>query len=109
MAASNLPPGDDYLRLGGALRELRRRAGLTQREAGGRVGVRSEFISKVERGNCGMRWHTSLTVLGAYDVDCVSSQTRSSATADLRRRQGLSDWVCVRMNVKSRSVSCLCW
>jgi transcriptional regulator with XRE-family HTH domain len=39
---------------------------LTQVEAAGRVGVRSQFVSDVERGKRGLRWHTLLAVLSAY-------------------------------------------
>jgi transcriptional regulator with XRE-family HTH domain len=56
----------DYVTLGRALAELRHAAGLTQVEAGERVGIRSKFVSEVERGNRGMRWHTLLIVLDVY-------------------------------------------
>jgi transcriptional regulator with XRE-family HTH domain len=47
----------EYVALGQALRVLRRRAGLTQAQAAERIGIRSQFVSEVERGHRGMRWH----------------------------------------------------
>jgi transcriptional regulator with XRE-family HTH domain len=55
-----------YIRLGEALKKLRQTAGLTQVEASDHVGVRSQFVSEVERGNRGLRWHTLLALLAAY-------------------------------------------
>ena len=66
MAGSKLPHADDYRRLGHALRLLRRRAGMTQREAASTVGIRSEFVSEVERGNRGLRWHMLVALVNAY-------------------------------------------
>jgi hypothetical protein len=33
------------------------------------IGVRSGFVSEVERGNRGLRWHTLLALLSAYGED----------------------------------------
>jgi transcriptional regulator with XRE-family HTH domain len=56
----------DYVRLGRGLRELRHAASLTQVQAAASIGVRSQFVSEVERGNRGLRWHTLLALLAAY-------------------------------------------
>jgi transcriptional regulator with XRE-family HTH domain len=69
MPSTKLPNADDYKALGKALRKLRDAAGLTQVEAAERVGVRSQFVSDVERGNRGLRWHTLLALLDAYGAD----------------------------------------
>jgi transcriptional regulator with XRE-family HTH domain len=51
------------------LRELRHTAGLTQVEAAELVGIRSTFVSLIERGERGMRWHTLRAFLHAYGAD----------------------------------------
>jgi transcriptional regulator with XRE-family HTH domain len=68
MTNQRLPNAATYVALGRALRELRRASGLTQVEAAERIGIRSEFVSSVERGVRGMRWHTLLLMLDAYGV-----------------------------------------
>ena len=67
---SNLGP--DYVILGAALRALRHAGGLTQVEAAGTIGIRSTFVSQVERGERGCRWHTLLKFLKAYDADLAT-------------------------------------
>jgi transcriptional regulator with XRE-family HTH domain len=69
MANPKLPAAEEYAALGRALRELRRSAGLTQQQAAEIVGIRSTFVSLIERGERGMRWHTLLAMLRAYDAD----------------------------------------
>jgi transcriptional regulator with XRE-family HTH domain len=69
MTNPSLPSAAEYAILGRALRELRRSAGLTQVAAADIVGIRSTFISLIERGHRGMRWHTLLALLGAYGAD----------------------------------------
>lgn len=69
MNSPKLPHHADYLALGRGLSELRHGAGLTQVQAAQRVGVRSRFVSELERGNRGPRWHTLLLMLRAYDAD----------------------------------------
>jgi transcriptional regulator with XRE-family HTH domain len=66
---TNLPNPADYIALGRALRSLRRAAGLTQAQAAEQASIRSKFVSEVERGNRGLRWHTLLKLLGAYGAD----------------------------------------
>jgi transcriptional regulator with XRE-family HTH domain len=62
-------PQAPYIQLGIVMRSLRKRSGLTQIEAGERVGVRSTFVSQIENGARGMRWHTMLSFLDAYNAD----------------------------------------
>ncbi len=69
MPSPKLPHAADYQALGRALRGLRECAGLTQVQAAERAGIRSKFVSEVERGNRGLRWHTLLALLRAYDSD----------------------------------------
>jgi transcriptional regulator with XRE-family HTH domain len=69
MTNPSLPSAAEYAALGRALRELRRSAGLTQVEAAELVGIRSTFVSLIERGQRGMRWHTLLAFLRAYGTD----------------------------------------
>jgi transcriptional regulator with XRE-family HTH domain len=65
----DLPSAAEYAALGNALKALRKRIGLTQVQAGELVGVRSTFVSQIERGERGMRWHTLLAFLRAYHAD----------------------------------------
>jgi len=67
---SNL--GRDYVTLGAALRALRHASELTQVEAADKIGIRSTFVSQVERGERGCRWHTLLKFLEAYDADLAT-------------------------------------
>jgi transcriptional regulator with XRE-family HTH domain len=68
MTNTTLPHAADYIALGRALSRLRRRAGLTQVQAAERIGIRSQFVSEVERARRGMRWHTLRITLNAYDA-----------------------------------------
>jgi transcriptional regulator with XRE-family HTH domain len=61
-------PDDDYIALGRALAALRRRAGLTQVQAGGLAGIRNTHISAVEHGERGLSYRTMLALLRAYGV-----------------------------------------
>lgn len=58
----------DQLVLGRALRELRKRAGLTQEELADRLGVDPTFVGRLERGRRGVRWHTVMRFLRALDM-----------------------------------------
>lgn len=69
MTNPSLPSAAEYAALGRALRELRRTAGLTQVEAAELVGIRSTFVSLIERGERGLRWHTLQAFLRAYGAD----------------------------------------
>lgn len=61
-------PDDDLLQLGRALAALRRRAELTQRQAGQLVGVGHSHVSAVENGQRGLSYPTMLALLRAYGV-----------------------------------------
>jgi transcriptional regulator with XRE-family HTH domain len=54
--------------LGRALRELRRRAGLTQKELGLRAGANDTYLSQVETGQRDIRWSTVTRLLHALDA-----------------------------------------
>jgi transcriptional regulator with XRE-family HTH domain len=69
MTNPRLPSASEYAALGQALRVLRKRAGLTQVQAAEIIGIRSTFVSLIERGERGMRWHTLLAFLRAYHAD----------------------------------------
>ena len=69
MPSPKLPHAADYQALGRALRGLRQAAGLTQVQAAEPAGIRSKFVSEVERGNRGLRWHTLLALLHTYGCD----------------------------------------
>jgi transcriptional regulator with XRE-family HTH domain len=60
------PHAVEYVKLGRALARLRRKAGLTQVQAGARIGLRPQFVSEVENGRRGMRWHTLTATVRAY-------------------------------------------
>ena len=63
------PDTDAYRTLGKALRELREQAGLTQEGLAARVDIGATYVSQVENGHRGIRWHTLLAFLQALDVD----------------------------------------
>ncbi|HEV3046861.1 MAG TPA: helix-turn-helix transcriptional regulator [Solirubrobacteraceae bacterium] len=69
MTDPELPSAEDYASLGRALRALRRDAALTQKEAAVLIGVRDTFVSQIENGRRGMRWHTLLAFIDAYNAD----------------------------------------
>jgi transcriptional regulator with XRE-family HTH domain len=54
--------------LGRALRELRNRAGLTQKELGARAGADDTYLSQVEGGHRDIRWSTVTRLLRGLDV-----------------------------------------
>jgi transcriptional regulator with XRE-family HTH domain len=81
MTSPKLPNTAEYEALGRALRALRRKAGLTQAQAAERIGrkagltqaqaaervhIRPQFVSEVENGRRGMRWHTLTATVRAY-------------------------------------------
>ena len=68
--APNSPDAErDQIILGRALRGLRDRAGITQSELAARMGIDLTYISRIERGKRGVRWHTVLRFLAALDSD----------------------------------------
>jgi transcriptional regulator with XRE-family HTH domain len=53
-----------------ALRAITHRcAGLTQGQLGDLLGTDATFVSRVERGTRGLRWHTLARFLRALDAD----------------------------------------
>jgi transcriptional regulator with XRE-family HTH domain len=56
----------DYLALGSALRVLRRKAGMTQEQAGKAVGVGHKHISAAELGERGLSYKTIVALTKAY-------------------------------------------
>jgi transcriptional regulator with XRE-family HTH domain len=69
MTNPDLPSAEDYVALGRALCRLRQTAELTQEQAAGKIGIGSTFVSQIENGHRGMRWHTLLAFLAAYGAD----------------------------------------
>jgi transcriptional regulator with XRE-family HTH domain len=59
----------DQIVLGRALRDLRRRAGLTQEQMGERLAADATLVGRVERGKRGIRWHTLQRFLRVLDAD----------------------------------------
>lgn len=72
-------PVEDYIVLGRALAALRRRAGLTQAEAGERASIRNTHVSLVERGERGISYRTLMALLRAYGT------TLSGLVAEIER------------------------
>ena len=58
----------DQLVLGRSLRALRNRAGITQEELASRAGTTGTYVSLVENGHRGVRWHTVMRLLRAMSV-----------------------------------------
>jgi transcriptional regulator with XRE-family HTH domain len=59
----------DQVTIGRALRVLRRLRGITQEELAVRVGTDATYLSQVENGHRGLRWHTVMRFLRALDAD----------------------------------------
>jgi transcriptional regulator with XRE-family HTH domain len=55
--------------LGLALRELRRQAGITQKEMTEREGLDETYISRVEHGRIDVKWTTLLRFLRVIGAD----------------------------------------
>jgi transcriptional regulator with XRE-family HTH domain len=60
---------EEQLILGRALQALREQAGLTQEQLAARIGVHATYVSQVERGRRGVRWHTVMRFLDALEDD----------------------------------------
>jgi transcriptional regulator with XRE-family HTH domain len=54
--------------LGAALRELRNRAGLTQKQLGARASADDTYLSQIETGHRDIRWSTLTRLLRALDA-----------------------------------------
>ena len=66
---------------GRALRELRIRAGLTQKELGARAGASDTYLSQIETGQQDISWSTVtriLRALGATTADLAAEVERQS-------------------------------
>jgi DNA-binding XRE family transcriptional regulator len=59
----------DQVVLGRALRQLRDQTGLRQDELGARLGIDATYISQVENGRRGVRWHTVARFLRALGAN----------------------------------------
>lgn len=68
------------LDLGRALRDVRRRAGLTQRALAERAGIAQATVSNLERGVGSIPFQTLLRVLAALELD-VALQDRRTGPA----------------------------
>lgn len=81
MPASAPDDTEDHRAFGRALRKLRLRAGLTQEELSARVGIGVAYLSRLENGHRGARWHTVMRLLRALDTtladlgDAIDQQT----------------------------------
>ncbi len=58
----------DHRAVGLALRALRHRASLTQEELARRSGIDVTYVSQVENGRRGVRWHTVMRLLRGLDM-----------------------------------------
>ena len=59
----------DQRAVGQALRELRKRAGLTQEQVAERMGTSSTYLSRLEAGQRDIRFSTVLRLLDALNAD----------------------------------------
>jgi HTH-type transcriptional regulator/antitoxin HipB len=59
----------DQQAVGRALRELRKRAGLTQEQVAERMGTSSTYLSRLEAGQRDIRLSTVLRLLDALGAD----------------------------------------
>jgi transcriptional regulator with XRE-family HTH domain len=55
--------------LGLALRELRRRAGITQKEMTEREGLDETYVSRVEHGRIDVKWSTLIRFMSVLGTD----------------------------------------
>jgi transcriptional regulator with XRE-family HTH domain len=60
---------NDRAHLGEALALLRAQSGLTQLELAERLGVDPTYISQVELGRRGVRWHTVMRFLAGLEAN----------------------------------------
>ncbi len=60
---------DDRRSLGLALREIRRRAGITQKEMTERESLDETYVSRVEHGRIDVKWTTLLRFLRVLRAD----------------------------------------
>lgn len=60
---------NDRRTLGQALRILRNRAGISQKETTTRGGIDDTYVSRLEHGLIDIKWSTLLRLLRALDAD----------------------------------------
>lgn len=77
----------DQVVLGRALRQLRDRAGLRQDELAARLGIDATYISQVENGRRGVRWHTVMRFLRALDATLADLTAAIEATNETKPRR----------------------
>jgi transcriptional regulator with XRE-family HTH domain len=77
----------DQLLLGRALQAMRDDAGLTQEDLAARLDIHPTYVSQVERGRRGVRWHTVLRFLDALGA---SLHQLAEAIADVEEQQRAS-------------------
>jgi transcriptional regulator with XRE-family HTH domain len=68
MAGTEHDDTQDHRAFGKALRSLRLQAGLTQEELSARVGIGVAYLSRLENGHRGARWHTVARLMRALDA-----------------------------------------
>lgn len=73
--------------LGAALREARKKKGLSQVQAGRSVGMDQPTVSKVEQGNSGTRLDTLFRLLAALDLELVLQPRQAPS-----KNAGGEDW-----------------
>jgi transcriptional regulator with XRE-family HTH domain len=83
MNATTDPPDEqsDQRIFGRALRELRRRAGVTQEQLAASAGTDNTYISHAEAGRFGVGWPSAMRLLRALDA------TPSDLAAEIERQQ----------------------
>lgn len=83
---------ETQLQLGRALAALRAHTGITQEQLAGRLGIDPTYVSQVERGRRGVRWHTVLRFLAGVNAtvhqlaDELETADRRPTDAPLRSR-----------------------
>lgn len=77
----------DQIVLGRALRGLRDRARLRQDELAARLGIDATYISQVENGRRGVRWHTVIRFLRALDATLADLAAAIEANDDTTPRR----------------------
>jgi transcriptional regulator with XRE-family HTH domain len=88
---SSKPPDDaahDHRVLGRALRELRDRAGLKQEELAARAGIGATYLSQLENGHRGVRWHSVTRLLAGIGADL---HELADAIAEVEQRDSPSN------------------
>lgn len=72
---------NDHQEVGRALRALRHRVSLTQEALAERSGIDVTYVSQVENGRRGVRWHTVMRLLRGMGMSV------SDLGAEIDRRQ----------------------